>query len=97
MRCSATPIDASTVADSAVCCSDEDAVNTYSLDTSGLVVGSNSIAVEIHNAGPTSSDISFDLRLYGFPDLVVVAPEPATAIQLGLGLIVFSLLRRRSK
>ncbi len=38
---------------------------TVSLPTTGFVTGSNTIAVEIHQSGGTSSDISFDLGLTG--------------------------------
>ena len=38
---------------------------TVSLPTTGFVTGSNVIAVEIHQSGGTSSDISFDLGLTG--------------------------------
>jgi len=37
----------------------------YSIDPADLVVGANTIAVEIHQALPGSSDISFDLELIG--------------------------------
>ncbi len=36
------------------------------LGVSGLVDGTNTIAVEIHQAGPASSDVSFDLALTAF-------------------------------
>ena len=37
----------------------------YPLDNSLLKAGENILAVEIHQADPSSSDISFDLELYG--------------------------------
>jgi len=43
---------------------------TVLVNKSKFVAGTNTIAVEIHNASATSSDISFDLELIGNPDLV---------------------------
>jgi hypothetical protein len=59
----AGPIGPSTLAASAVVDADESAFSTISLDPSVLVAGVNVIAVEIHQAAPNSSDISFDLGL----------------------------------
>jgi hypothetical protein len=39
--------------------------NGFGIDPAGLVVGTNLLAVEIHQAEPTSSDVSFDLALDG--------------------------------
>lgn len=36
---------------------------TFALPTTGLVAGTNTIAVEVHNDAASSSDLSFDLRL----------------------------------
>jgi hypothetical protein len=44
---------------------DESTFYTYDIDPDILVDGSNVIAVEIHQANSTSSDISFDLELVG--------------------------------
>ncbi len=43
----------------------DNATQTWVLSPSVLVAGSNSIAVEIHQASATSSDTSFDLQLTG--------------------------------
>lgn len=43
---------------------DESAWNTANLSTSAIVTGTNVIAVEIHQQAGTSTDISFNLRLY---------------------------------
>lgn len=43
---------------------------TALISKSKFIAGNNTIAVEIHNASATSSDISFDLELIGNPDLV---------------------------
>ncbi len=44
---------------------DETTLFPFAVDPSLLVAGTNVIAVEIHQANPNSSDISFDLRLSG--------------------------------
>lgn len=43
----------------------ENVLETFSLPTTGLVEGTNVIAVEIHQASASSSDISFNLELIG--------------------------------
>ncbi len=65
------PITSTTRASSTVGGSAEDVFNTFSVPSSVLVAGTNVIAVEIHQRGPSSSDISFDAGLVG-----VTAPEP---------------------
>lgn len=45
---------------------DENAYYEYPLESNWLVHGINTIAVEIHQSGPTSSDISFDLEVIGY-------------------------------
>ncbi len=44
---------------------DESTFTEYSIDPSFLSEGANVLAVEIHQASPTSADISFDLELVG--------------------------------
>ena len=44
---------------------DENKYYEYNLDSALLVDGTNTIAVEVHQSGGTSSDMSFDLVLYG--------------------------------
>jgi len=46
---------------------DEDMFYTKDVDPAMLVAGENIIAVEIHQANRTSSDISFELKLIGIP------------------------------
>ena len=46
----------------------EQTFNTFSVDTSLLQLGTNTFAVEVHQANPTSSDISFDLSLNAIID-----------------------------
>ncbi len=54
-----------TLATTAIGGTDESTWNTANLSTTSIVTGNNIIAVEIHQAAVTSSDISFNLRLYG--------------------------------
>lgn len=58
-------ISNSTEAEDAVGGSNEEAFSLYSVDAALLIEGDNLIAVEIHQASPNSSDISFDLGLDG--------------------------------
>src|SRR5207249_11194861 len=50
----------------------------FSIDRSLLKTGTNSIAVEIHQASQTSSDISFDLELKGI--VGEINPPPDTSL-----------------
>ncbi len=45
---------------------DENEWHPYDLDPALLVAGANTIAVEVHQSGAASSDVSFDLRLTGY-------------------------------
>ena len=45
---------------------DETLWRALSLDPTRLVTGENVLAVEVHQSGPTSSDLSFDAALEGF-------------------------------
>ncbi|NOY27022.1 MAG: lamin tail domain-containing protein [Oligoflexia bacterium] len=56
-------VTAATMASVAVSGGDETAFFEYSVDASVLVSGTNVLAVEIHQATPTSSDITLDLKL----------------------------------
>ncbi len=58
-----TPVDYLTLAGSAVSGSNESNFTPYSIPPSMLNSGDNLLAVEIHQADPTSSDVSFDLAL----------------------------------
>ncbi len=55
----------STLANSAVGGSDEGDFTTYSISSSALVSGTNVLAVEIHQATVSSTDLGFDLELTG--------------------------------
>jgi hypothetical protein len=81
------PIAFNTPALSAVGGADE-TNNFYATNLSpGLLLeGTNLLAVEIHQANPTSSDLSFDLELLGVPAL----PLPRLAVQRVGGSAVFS-------
>ena len=50
----------------------ENTIDTATLSATNLMVGSNVVAVEIHQQGATSSDVSFDFELIGNP----VPPPP---------------------
>ncbi len=52
----------------------EDAFLDVALDPGGLVAGANLLAVEIHQANPTSSDTSFELELSAEPASIVRGP-----------------------
>ncbi|MDG2123549.1 MAG: CotH kinase family protein, partial [Verrucomicrobiales bacterium] len=58
-------ITASTLANGVVGGADESTFFSQDIDAGLLVEGTNTVAVEIHQAGRTSSDISFDLKLIG--------------------------------
>src|SRR5256886_3347641 len=61
----AGPIDHTTLAATTIVGADESTFVSATLSPSLLVTGSNVIAVEVHQADPTSSDLSFDLELQG--------------------------------
>ena len=90
------PVDAATLADSAVGGADEDVWLSFSLDPADLVLGTNTLAVEVHNWDESSSDISFDLALTAVIDSLRSIPEPGTGALLGLGLVALAAIRRRS-
>lgn len=60
----AGPIDSSTFANAVVGAADETSPQQFPVDPTLLVPGDNVLAVEIHQSSATSSDISFDLRLF---------------------------------
>jgi hypothetical protein len=83
--------NSTTPASNAVGGGDETAYFSIDVDPSILVAGKNVVAVELHQANPTSTDLSFDLDLVGLvnasntaptanagPDLVVQMPASAT-------------------
>ena len=58
-------VSSSTLASSALGGADETTFVTASVPISALVAGTNVVAVEVHQANATSSDVSFDLELSG--------------------------------
>jgi hypothetical protein len=59
----AAPISYTTPASTAVSGSGETAFNTFAIAPAGLVNGTNVLAVEVHQSGATSSDVSFNASL----------------------------------
>jgi hypothetical protein len=72
----AGPIDASTLALSNVSSAGEDRFHTVSVSPCALANGSNVLAVEVHQASPTSADVSFDLSLLADATPPVLARSP---------------------
>ena len=70
----------------------ENGAVTFNVDPQFLVDGDNVLAVEVHQASPTSSDVSFDLQLTA---LVNPIPEPSTLALSVLALLCCALTRRR--
>ena len=69
-------ISPDTVASSVVADADETTYFPHSAGTNRLITGTNLLAVEIHQANPTTTDLSFDLALDGTP----VNRPPSVAI-----------------
>ena len=60
------------------------ALDILSIPTSAFAAGSNSIAVEMHQNAPSSSDLTFNMELTGRPaggdnDITIIIPEAITA------------------
>ncbi len=80
---------------SAVGGTDEDRYYEISIDPDLLQAGANTIAVEVHQASPTSSDLSFDLDLTAIESrnstiTVPEAPTDLTAAEVGQDFITLS-------
>jgi len=73
-------INFDTNAASTIAGADESAWNVFTVSKSSLVNGTNTIAVEIHNNGSTSSDISFDLELIANTAPTPPPPGPDTTL-----------------
>ncbi|MAX78591.1 MAG: hypothetical protein CL843_00245 [Crocinitomicaceae bacterium] len=71
-------IDYNTFASSAIGGTQESAFTTY-IVANNLVNGTNTIAVEIHQASLSSSDVSFDLKLEGVDPAMAVDTFPLVA------------------
>jgi hypothetical protein len=65
---------------------------SFSIDPGLLEIGRNTLAVEIHQQSPLSTDLSFDLRL----EATTVIPEPSTAA-LGLLALLAWLAQARNR
>jgi hypothetical protein len=72
-------ITAATLASTALGAPAEDTFYETTIPVAGLVAGTNVLAVEIHQSGGTSSDVSFDLELIG------VTPADPGAVTLTRG------------
>lgn len=77
--------DASTPALAALASESERVWKRFRVNPNHLVAGTNVLAVEIHQSSPTSSDLSFDLRLYSGPgpivDFGMASNRPAATFQ----------------
>jgi hypothetical protein len=73
-------INHTTLASSAIGGANEQAYSQYNLSPNELSAGINTLAVEIHQVNPTSTDLSFDLRL-----LATTQPVTQPALVLSNG------------
>ncbi len=60
----------------AIAGADESLFRTFAFPASLLVAGQNTIAVEVHQCAPTSSDVSFALELAAGPEAVTIVRAP---------------------
>jgi len=61
----AGPITSATLALATVAGSDEEIFNGTTIPAGAFQMGTNVVAVEVHQVGPGSSDVSFDMALWG--------------------------------
>lgn len=90
------PVDAATLADSGRVPPEENDLVTFALDPADLVLGTNTLAVEVHSVRTNSNDISFDMALTAVFDSLLI-PEPGTGALLAFGLAALAAIRRRSR
>lgn len=63
----------------------EDTWFSYAVDATKMTNGTNTLAVEVHQAAVTSSDISFDLQLAATLDTTAVIPPKLSLTRVGDG------------
>ncbi len=68
---------------STACSDDGNTVQTFNLPANALVNGNNTIAIEIHQSGPTSSDISLEFELLGMTSLAAPTLVKGPYLQIG--------------
>ena len=78
-------INSATLATSSLGVPEEDAFLSVDVPTSLLEPGTNQLAVEVHQADVTSSDVSFDLKLVGYPRPTPLSPAGAVWSYLDTG------------
>ena len=64
-----------TLATTAIAGADETAWNTFTIPAAALVNGPNTLAIELHQSSPGSSDLGLDVRLFGLRQSVVAFAE----------------------
>ncbi len=83
-------VDETTLATTAVGGTDESTFHTAPVDPALLVSGANVVAVEVHQANVTSSDLSFDFELMAeaLPDNVVPSVDAGPDQQVEFGAVL---------
>ncbi len=81
----AGPITSATLASVAIGGQEELTFDPLTVDPAVLVAGTNVVAVEVHQASPTSSDVSFALELVGLGAGTTLLPAGATWRYLDTG------------
>ena len=69
-------IGSSTLASTAISGADESAWQSFSISPAALLEGTNVLAVEMHQSGGSSTDLSFDLKLFGSDASVLMTRGP---------------------
>ena len=79
---STTPLTYTTRADGTIDDADEQVFFNYTVDASNLKAGVNVLAVEVHQASSTSSDIGFNFELAG----IIENPSAVTGVPINPGI-----------